>query len=179
MAKPVQFRSWLFWALIGLLILYFTYAAIDEKIALQKYETIFATAQHPKGTILLDPIGFSISFYPATYVDDSVRFESACLVGELRQYTGKWADVESFYHENNTLSDDTPLVALPLEIDQRNQKMWLAIMDEVSYSPFDAEVQGALRDHYGARGIPENLNGTEPNLYLVYSSWTGHEEPSR
>lgn len=40
----------------------------------------------------MDVIAFDleVNYYPATYVDDSIKFQSAFLVGEIRSYDGDW-----------------------------------------------------------------------------------------
>ena len=71
------------------IVLYLILAGIVEQVMLHKYEKVFAETQHPQGTILLDSLRFRFSYYPATYIDESIGFKAAYVIGELRQYAGR------------------------------------------------------------------------------------------
>ena len=171
MTKIGKLFSWAFWGGVALLALYLIYASIIEQIALRRYGTYFSRVRHPSDTVLLDPLSFSFSFYPATYIDENIDFVPVYLVGQLRMYTGSWDDLKSFYQQNRQLEDGNYVVVLPVEIEQRKDETWLQIMEGVHYEPTDAAVIEELKNHYGLFGMPEELNNTGQKVYLVYSMW--------
>jgi len=166
----------LFWGMVGSIVLYLIFAGIVEQVMLRKYEKVFAEAQHPQGTILLDSLRFRSLYYPATYIDESIGFKASYVIGELRQYAGKWADIEGFYQSHNRLPGDKVMIAIPLEIQQGKERTYLNAVDGFSISPFDAQLLIEIQYKYGSL---KNTNGTERNLYLVYVSWAEHKDPGR
>lgn len=166
----------LFWGVVGSCILYVILIVIVQQVMLRKYEKVFAEAQHPQGTVLLDSLRFRFLYYPATYIDESIGFKAAYVIGELRQYAGKWADVEGFYQSHNRLPGDKVIIAIPLEIQQGKESTYLNAVDGFSISPFDAQLLIEIRYKYGSL---KNANGTERNLYLVYVSWAENKDPRR
>jgi hypothetical protein len=158
------------------IVLYLVFVSMVEQVMLRKYEKVFAEAQHPQDTILIDSLRFKFSYYPATYIDESIGFKAAYVISELRAYTDKWADVEGFYQSHNRLPGDKMMIAIPLEIQQGKERTYLNEVDGFSISPFDAQLLIEIQDKYGSL---KNTNGTERNLYLVYVSWAEHKDPGR
>jgi hypothetical protein len=163
------------WGLAGLSVLYVIYGLYVDQVNLRQHEKILAGLQHPQKTLLIDSFSMKLHYYPATFVDESIHLESAYVVGELRQYIGNWDDIKTFYNDQKSLENGTILIPLPLEVRQRRGRTWLDFPDGYSFSPFDADVLSALQEEYGSGGIPQNRNGTERNLYLVYASWPEDE----
>lgn len=171
--------SFLFWGVIGACLLYIIVAITIEQVMLRKYQKVYDQAQHPQGTTLLEAFRFTFSYYPATYIDESIGFESAYLLGELRLYTGPWADVEHFYQSHNRLAGGKHLIVIPLEIREQKEQTWLNEVEGVSISPFDAQLLVELHNRYSSFEIPAPVNGIESNLYLIYASWMKDKEPER
>lgn len=174
--KFSKISSWLFWGLIAFVILYCGISAIYVQVILGKYEKVFAQAQHPQDTVLLDSLRFRFSYYPATYIDESIGFKAAYVIGELRQYAGTWADVENFYESHKRLPGDRVVIAIPLEIKQGKEYKYLDAVDGFSISPFDAQLLIEIQSKYGSI---ETMNGTNGNLYLVYASWAENKDSGR
>jgi hypothetical protein len=171
--------SFLFWGVIGSCLLYMIVAGIVEQVMLRKYQKVYDQVQHPQGTTLLEALRFTFSYYPATYIDESIGFEPAYVIGELRLYTGPWADVEDFYQTHKILPGGKWLTVIPLEIWEQKEQTWLNEVKGVSISPFDAQLLLEIHNRYSSLEIPAPVNGTESNLYLVYASWVKPKDPKR
>jgi hypothetical protein len=164
--------SFLFWGVIGACLLYIIVTVIVEQVMLRKYQKVFDQAQHPQGTALLEAFRFTFSYYPATYIDDSIGFEPAYVIGELRLYTDPWADVEHFYQSHNLLPGGKRIIVIPLEIRERKEQTWLNEVEGFSISPFDAQLLVEIQNRHGTYAI-------QKNMYLVYVSWTENKDPKR
>jgi len=156
--------------LFGVILLYGGYGLLASQIQQMGYRESFSQLQHPQDTSLVDSLFLKIDYYPATYIDDSINFKSAHFVGELRSYTGDWEDINAFY-ETKTVEDEAPVVVMPVEVRRNDQQIWLDITSGAVFSPFVADLQSAINDHYRFGGILKKLTETESNLYLVYSVW--------
>jgi hypothetical protein len=156
--------------LFGLFILYAGYGMLASQTKLMEYKKSFSQVQHPQGTSLLDSQAMQVAYYPATYADDSIHFKSAYVVGELRRFTGNWDDIKTFY-DGKRLEEDMPVIVIPVELRQHGQQTSLSIANGYVSSPFDYDVLSEMQDDYSFWGIPQSLNETEQNLYLVYSAF--------
>jgi hypothetical protein len=155
--------------LLGLFILFLGYKTIHAELTLRKYENAFLQVEHPQGTTRVDSFGLEADYYPATYVDDSVRFKSVYLVGELRSYRGDWSDIQAFYQdkilERGALKA-LSILSVPVELRSEEQKLLLPSANDFSYSPLDYDVLEELQNYYRAQGLPHKE--AEAKFYLVY-----------
>ena len=163
---------WFFGILLGLFLLYSLYGMFATQVALKKYESSFAQLEHPKNTSSLDSFKFKFSYYPATYLDDSIEWQCACLIGELRSYSSDWDEVEAFYkgkklgHGN---IDDIYVGIFPIERDPEGGAYPSFDMNsDFSYSPFNVDVLAKLESHYYFWGFPKGLGENGDPIYAVY-----------
>jgi hypothetical protein len=155
--------------LFGIFILFLCYRMIRFELSLKRHEHAFLQIEHPEGTTRVDSFGLEIDYYPATYADDSIRFQSAFLVGELRSYNGNWDDLKTFYSAKRMdvgSSDRLFVGVLPVEMDMDGEKNWLGFPPDFSYDPFQADILSELQSYYRSRKIPQMQ--IDENLYLVY-----------
>ena len=163
----------MFWGLIAFIVLYCGVAAIYEQVLLGRYAKVFALAEHPQDTVVLDSLRFRFSYYPATYIDESIGFQAAYVIGELRHFAGTWAEVEDFYQTHNRLPGDRVLTVIPLELKQGKESIYLDSADGFSISPFDAQLFIEIQSKYESL---KNISDTKRNIYLVYTSWAEHKD---
>ncbi len=166
---PIR-KRFLVGVVLGLIILWVGYNLLASEIAQRDNREAFARVQHPQGTSLVDSLNMKIEYYPATYADDSIRFKSAYLVGELRRYTGSWDGIQTFYG-NEKVKDDIPIMLMPIEFHTIGQRISLDAVDGIVFDPFAYDVLSAVQDHYRFWGAPQSLNEAEKNLYLIYGVW--------
>ena len=155
--------------LLGLFILFISYRVLHSELSLRKYQKDFLQVGHPRGTVLVDSFGQEADYYPATYVDDSVRFKSVYLVGELRRYTGDWHDIQTFYSDKILEADGLntlPIIVLPVEIQSDGQKTLLKSVSDFSYSPLGYDILEELQHRYLSKGLPQEE--TEGKFYFIY-----------
>lgn len=161
--------------LFSLSLLFPGYRVLRFELSLQRYEKAFLHVEHPANTTRLDSFQFEINHYPATYVDDSVQFQSTFLVGELRSYDGDWASLQTF-HAGQQLevggSNVLPvsLWTLPLEIHSDRQGSWLEFPSGFSFDPFQADILKELQEPYDPRQIAQTSGAAGNNIYLVYAT---------
>ena len=156
-------------------LLFLGYRVLRFELSLQRYEKAFLYMEDPANTTRLDSLQFEIDHYPATYVNDSVEFQSTFLVGELRSYNGDWASLKTF-HAGQELevggSNVLPigLWTLPLEIHSDSQGSWLEFPSDFSFDPFQADILKELQESYDLRQIARTSGAAGNNLYLVYAT---------
>ncbi len=166
---PIR-KRFLVGAVLGLILLWVGSSWLTSEIDRRDSREAFARVQHPLETSLVDTLNMKIEYYPATYVDDSIHFESAYLVGELRSYAGSWDDIQMFY-DDIKVGSDIPIMVMPVEIRMNGQRISLDVANGTAFSPFSYDVLSAIQDHYGFWGMPRSLNEASQNLYLVYGVW--------
>jgi hypothetical protein len=155
--------------LFGIFILFLGYRMIRFELGLKRYEHDFLQIEHPEGTTRVHSFGLELDYYPATYVDDSIPFPSAFLVGELRSYRGNWDDLKTFYSDKRfEVGSSNPLFieVLPVEMDMDGEKNWLDFPPDFSYDPFQADILSELQSYCRSKKIPRIQ--IDKNLYLVY-----------
>lgn len=163
-------RQWfgrVFWIIIGLLLLYISSRLLIMEYNLRNCVKIFNQVEHPQGTTLIRSVKMKFSYYPATYVDDSISFQPAYLVGEMRSYTGGWDKIAQFYHKKK--SGSLPIqaldVALPLESPAH-----------YDLGPFYTDLIRNLDSQYLRSMSKElkELEAAEQSLYLVFVELVPH-----
>lgn len=155
--------------LLGLFILLLVYRMVRSELNLRSDQKAFALLQHPQNTERLDSFDLEADYYPATSADNSVRFESASLIGELRSYSGDWQNIQAFY-QDQVLGDGVTKIAnvvvFPVEIRSEGQKTLLKFSDDFSYSPFEYDLLDDLKRYYLSRELPQIDTGRK--FYLIY-----------
>jgi hypothetical protein len=157
--------------LIAVLILFLGYRIVSVELLLKKYEKAFLQVKHPEQTTRLDSFGLEVNDYPATYVDDSIQFQSAFLVGEIRSYDGNWEALKTFYSDQaleTSKADRLPVWPVPIQIERGDQGSRLDFPHELSFDPFQAQILQALQDHYSSGRSMQRLGRAEGNIYFVY-----------
>jgi len=157
--------------LIAVLILFLGYRITSFELRLKKYEKAFLQVEHPEHTTRLDSFDLEVNYYPATYVDDSIQFQSSFLVGEIRSYDGNWDALKTFYAYKGLEVNHANLVPVwpvPLQIERSAQQSWLPFPHEFSFDPFQADILQALQEHYSSDKLTQRLGGSEGSLYFVY-----------
>ena len=162
-----RWLEWMFWGWVGLCLLYLASTFIATEYTLGKYEKIFDEVEHPLETSLVDKVSLQYSYYPATYVDDSIDFTSANLVGELRSYSVDWDEIKRFY-ANRMLENGNRIGVLPIEVRKNDEHVWLDVPEWFLTSPGHYDILKGIREQYDFWGWPESLNSGTQGLYLVY-----------
>ena len=151
--------------LCGFGILFGSYTMLRSRLSLKNYEEAFQQVKHPPATARIDSFALQASYYPATYVDDSISSKGITLVGELRSYTGDWQNIQAFYLKS-TEGDSWPVSALPVEIRSKQGQTILQPVSAFSYDPFDYDLLENLKSYYRSKEIsPQEAEG---KFYLVY-----------
>lgn len=157
--------------LVAVLILFAGYSMGSSELGLRKYEKAFAQVEHPENTMRLDAFDLEVDYYPATYMDDSILFQSAFLVGEIRSYNGNWDVLRAFYSDQGLEISNTnllPVWTIPLQIEHNAQRSWLGFPQEFSYDPFQADILQVLQDHYSSTNLAQRFGKAQGSIYLVY-----------
>jgi hypothetical protein len=162
-----RWLEWAFWGLAGAYLLYLAGALVFTEYSLGKYEKIFNRLEHPQWTSLVDKVSLQYRYYPATYVDDSIHFTSASLVGELRTYNIDWDEIKDFYN-NRRLENGNPIAVMPIEVRKNDERTWLSATAWFRISPGHHDILEGIREQYDFWGWPERLNGGTQKFYLVY-----------
>jgi hypothetical protein len=152
------------------MILYIGNMLLASHAQRMEYIESFSQVQHPQNTSMIGSLSLKIEYYPATYVEDSFRFKTAYLVGELRNYSGNWNEIKKFY-SSKRLDEIVPIMLMPVEVHRNDQQAWLDIASGSIFSPFEADILSAINNQASFEGILKNLTGTERDLYLVYGVW--------
>jgi len=160
-----------FWGFLGALALFLSYRAISWEIASLRYEKAFLQIQHPANTTYIDSLSFDYSYYPATYADDSIRFKSANLVGELRGYAGDLDGIKSFYR-NQTLEEEAgPIAVIPVEVYQGKKGISLNVPDGYLFNPGDHDILSGVEEYDNLLEALKSRQAAGQSLYLVYCLW--------
>ena len=164
--------AWGFWIVLGLFLLNNLYGIFVTATTLRNYEVSFQQLGHPQETTFVDSFKFKFSYYPATYVDDSIINKCAYLVGEIRMYDNDWDALNEFYNSKTISHDNLENIyvgILPIDI-VSNGKLSSSIIvsNRFSYTPFDVDVLEKLRSHYMFWGIPEGIGEGGEYIYAVY-----------
>ena len=165
--KHAKRPSIIFWILPGILLLYAGYGIVLRNINAAQYEKDFREIKHPADTALVEAVSLAVSYYPATFVGDAIRFKSAYVAGELRSYTGDWQAVQDFYGNNNP-RENRPLGLFPIEVINVDGQLVPGVPYDYISSPADYDILAQLREHYDFWGSPEALNNPGQTFYLVY-----------
>jgi len=104
-----------FWLAFGTLFIFISYGTVIAELNSRKHEKAFLRIPRPPNSSQIDSLSLNLSYYPATYADDSTHFRSARLVGELRSYTGNWDNLKLFYNDM-LLEDAGQVMVLPMEL---------------------------------------------------------------
>ena len=158
--------------LIGLFLLYSFYELFVDQSNLKKYQAIFQQLEHPQNTTLVDSFKIKLSYYPATYVDESIQSQSAYLVGEIRMYSDTWNELKVFY-TGKILSqqniDNIYVGVFPIAlVAEDGTSPWFDIEQDYSYSPFEVDALSRLEGHYYFWGFPKELGEGGQEVYAVY-----------
>ena len=163
---------WLFGSILGLVLLYSLYEMLAAGLVLKEYDSGFQQLEHPQNTASLDAFKFKFSYYPATYVDDSIKSQCVYLVGEIRSYSSDWDELETFYQGRKIASsyNDEPNVSVfPIALDPESGAYPSFDFDsDFSYSPFDVDVLAKLESHYYFLGFPKGIDENEKGIYAVF-----------
>lgn len=157
--------------LIAVLILFLGYRMLSVELLLQKYEKAFLQVKHPEHTTRLDSFDLEVNDYPATYVDDSIQFQSAFLVGEIRSYDGNWEELKTFYSDKaleTSRANRLPVWPMPLQIERGDQGSRLDFPHEFSFDPSQVQILQALQDHYSSDRSMQRLGKAKGDIYFVY-----------
>jgi hypothetical protein len=156
---------------VALLMLLLGYRVASFELGLRRYEKTFLQVEHPEHTERMDSLDLEVNYYPATYVDDSIQFQSAFLIGEIRSYDGNWDLLQAFYAHKGSKAGEAdllPLWTMPLQIERGDQRSWLDFPDGFFYEPLQADVLQALRAHYPSNTLTQQFGEVEGSLYFVY-----------
>jgi len=158
--------------LIGLFLLYTFYELLVDNSNLRKYEAIFQQLEHPQNTSLVDSFRMKLSYYPATYVDESIQSQCAYLVGEIRTYSGNWDELKAFYIGKilpQEDADDIHVGVFPIApVAENGTSPGFDIEQDYAYSPFEVDALSRLEGHYYFWGFPKGLNEGGEDIYAVY-----------
>jgi hypothetical protein len=156
--------------LLGLVIVFFGYGSIASMLKWRRDEQAFLQLNHPPGTVLFHKISMEFSYYPATYIDDSIPFKSAHLVGDLRSYDGSWDQLRGFYG-NQTLEGRKTIAVIPLEVHKQGEKIWLETPDTYVDNPGEYDIISAIQEQDELWGSSKSTDNVSQSLYLVYCLW--------
>ena len=169
--KPWPFLGITMRVLVGLFVLFIGYRMVLFELQLRKLEKAFLQTEHPENTQRIDSLTVKVNYYPATYVDDSMQFQSAFLVGEIRSYDGNWDALKTFYTNKHLEVGNSKLLSVwmvPLQIERNDQRSWLDVPDGFSFDPFQADILQALQEHYSSNKLTQRLGRVERSIYFVY-----------
>ena len=144
---------------------------IRFELSLGTYEKAFLQVKHPENTTRIDSFSLEVNYYPATYVDDSIHFQAAFLVGEIRSYDGDWSALKTFYANKPLQVSDLiilPVWSLPLRIHRNGQKRGLDFPRDFSFDPFQANILQSLQEYYNPGKMSRHLGRMESSIYFVY-----------
>ena len=168
-------RRILTWSLgiaVGLFLLYSLYDGLATAMALKSYEKTFQRLEHPLGTTLIDAFKLKLSYYPATYRDETVQSQCAYLVGELRSYVGDWDELQTFYQGKTLVyggADEISVGVFPIQLLAESGASPSFDLDSTfSYSPCDVDVLARLESHYYFWGFPKGLGKGVNGVYAVF-----------
>lgn len=147
-----NFSTKILWSILGVLLIYFIYHIISNENLARYYEKTFEHVQHPADSTLIDPVRFSFSYYPATFVDEFVSSKCAYLVGNIRTYTGDWIQLNLFYSNPSPEPEVSKfrINLLPLRLSNNGSSLQLDEIEDYHPSPFDFDVMTALQIHYSS-----------------------------
>ena len=158
--------------MLGLFLLYSSYDWFRIETVLQRYEETFQNLEHPQGTMPIDAFKFKFSYYPATYMDESIKHRCAYLVGEIREYSGEWNELEAFYQGKMLIHDNVDEIHVglfPIKlVSESEASPWFDIDSTYSYSPFEVDVLARLESHYYFWGFPKGLSEGGKDVYAVF-----------
>ena len=158
--------------LLGLFLIYSLYDWIVTATALNSYEETFQGLEHPQGTMLIDAFKFKFSYYPATYRDESIRNRCVYLVGEVRDYSGDWNELQAFYQGKTLAHGDMGEIHVgifPIQfVSEEGAAPSLDMDSSFSYSPFDVDVMAKLESHYYFLGFSKGLGEGGKEMYVIY-----------
>jgi len=167
-----RFVTWGLGILLALFLIYSLYDRIVITTALKSYEETFQQLEHPQGTTHIDAFRFKISYYPATYRDESIQNQCAYLVGEVRSYSSDWNELQAFYQGKTLTHGDIEKIYVglfPIALASESSASPSFDMDSnFSYSPFDVDVLAKLESHYYFWGFPKGLGEGGKEIYAVY-----------
>ena len=157
--------------LVAVFILFIAYRMVSSELNMRKYENAFLQVKHPENTTHVDSLDLEVNYYPATYVDDSIQFQSAFLVGQIRSYDGDWDALKTSYAGKELEMNGAnilPVWAVPLQIEHNDQTIRLDFPHDFSFDPFQADILQALQDHYPSNKLTQRLGGAKRSIYFVY-----------
>jgi hypothetical protein len=157
--------------LLAVFILFIGHRVIGFELSIRKYEKAFLQVEHPEHTTRIDAFDLEVNYYPATYVDASIQFQSAFLVGEIRSYDGNWNALKIFYAKKKlevSTSNSLPVWSLPLRIYRNDHRNGLDFPRDFSYDPFQADILQSLQDYYNPKKMSQRLGDAERSVYFVY-----------
>lgn len=161
-----------FGVLIGLFLLYSFYELLVDQSNLKKYQAIFQQLEHPQDTMLVDSFKLKLSYYPATYPDESIQSQCAYLVGEIRTYPSTWDELKTFYTGTTIpqeYADDILVGVFPIAlVAEEGTSPWFNIEQDYSYSPFEVDALSRLEGSYYFWGFPKGLGEDGKDIYAVY-----------
>lgn len=117
------------------------------------------------------PLIWKSNDYPATYVEDSIKFQSAFLVGEIRNYDGDWNALKGSYASKPLEVGDSiilPVWSLPLRIYRNDQTSGLDFPRTFSLDPCDANVLHSRQEDYNSGKMSQLFDGMKGSIYFVY-----------
>jgi hypothetical protein len=158
--------------LLGLFLIYILYGMLVTANVLKSYEATFQHLEHPQDTTLIDAFKYQFSYYPATYRDESIQNRCVYLVGEVRNYSSNWDELQTFY-QGKTLAHDSidkiNVRILPVElVSESGASPSLDTTSTFSYTPFDVDVLAELESHYFFWGFPKGISKGGKNLYVIF-----------
>jgi hypothetical protein len=163
---------WGFCALLGLFFLYSLYDRFFTATVLKSYEETFQHLEHPQDTALIDAFKFKLSYYPATYRDETIQSQCAYLVGEVRSYASDWDELKAFYQDATLTHDGTNEIhvgVFPIQLVSGSGAFPSLDLDNTfSYSPFDVDVLARLESRYYFWGFPNGLSEGVKDVYAVF-----------
>lgn len=164
--------AWGFLALLGIFLIIGLYDRFVVSRILNSYEQTLQQLEHPQGTNFIDAFKLKFSYYPATYVDESIEWQCAYLVGEIRGYTKDWDEMIAFYQRQTLLHENTDEIyigQLPIKVPTESGVPPSFDMDEdFSYSPLDVDVLAKLESNYYFWGFPKRVVESGSDIYAVY-----------
>jgi len=161
-----DFSKKLLWILAAAVLTYFGIQSILGEIVAKKYAEAFGQFQHPADTMLVDSLRLDFSYYPATYVDDSIKPNCTDLTGEIRTYTDDWNVLDNFYAYSTFRANNANLKVNVLPLNISSDAANFILDDDKDFHPSPSDLD-ELRRHYSNDGIPQQLKHDE-HYYLMY-----------
>jgi len=137
--------------------------AIGEMVA-RKYTEAFEQFKYPANTAPVDSLRISFSYYPTTYVDDSIKPHCSDLIGEVRTYLDNWNTLDSFhasstFHVNNA---ELKINLMPLKVADNAPNFLLdETKDYHPPSPSKLDIFDQLQHHYSSSRISQQLKSDD------------------